>query len=325
MSWRRHDTATSHFVASTDDPELRLHLRAHGDEPGRIPVLFVHGATYASRLYDVPHPGASWLKATALAGFAAYAIDIRGYGKSHSPAMERSGRPYACAAMAGRDIDDAVTWILARHDRSRLHLVGGSWGSITTASYVAGIGGSRIDRLVLYAPIFAKKNDGWLSLLADPHDTARLNPNFGACRLVSEAGTRARWDAEMPEGANWRDEDVFQAMVRASLADDPHSARHDPPAFRAPNGTFVDLFEAFSARPLYDPAAIRAPVLLIRGGADPTSTRADALQLLDRLASRQKHYLEIANGAHFVSAERQAPSVFDAATRFLQDGAPHAR
>ncbi|SDU15518.1 alpha/beta hydrolase [Stappia sp. ES.058] len=323
MSWRRHDTATSHFVASTDETDLALHLRAHGDDPARTPVLFVHGATYASRLYDVPHPGASWLKATADAGFAAYALDIRGYGKSHSARMEHTKAPYARASAARRDIDDAVNWILARHDRLQLHLVGGSWGSITTASYAAGTGADRVERLVLYAPIFAEKNDAWLSLLADPADASRLNPAFGACRLVTEADTRARWDAEMPEGADWRDEDVFQAMVRASLADDPQSPRHEAPAFRAPNGTFVDLFEAFSARPLYDPGAIRAPALLIRGGADPTSTRSDALQLFDRLGSEQKHYLEIANGAHFVSAERQAPSVFDATARFLLETALH--
>lgn len=72
MNWRNHDTARSYYIASSDEPDLQLHLRAHGDAHERLPVLFVHGATYASRLYDVPHPGASWLKATAEAGYAAY-------------------------------------------------------------------------------------------------------------------------------------------------------------------------------------------------------------------------------------------------------------
>jgi hypothetical protein len=74
MSWRDHDTANSHWVASSDEPGLHLHLRAHGDEPSRPPVLMVHGATYASRLYDIPYPGASWLRATAEAGFPSSAI-----------------------------------------------------------------------------------------------------------------------------------------------------------------------------------------------------------------------------------------------------------
>jgi pimeloyl-ACP methyl ester carboxylesterase len=317
MTWVDHDSASSHFVASTDEPGLKLHLRAHEDDPERTPVLMVHGATYASRLYDIPHPGASWLRATADAGFAAYALDIRGYGRSRSEVMECATAPYAPASSAIRDIDDAVTWICARHGVETLRLIGGSWGSITTALYTATIGAARVARLVLYAPIYAERNEGWLELLADPDCPDRLNPAFGAARLVTEAETRTRWDAEIPQGADWRDEAVLQAMVRSSLADDPASTIQDPRAFRAPNGTFLDLWEAFNGRPLYDPLAIRCPTLLIRGAADPTSTRSDALALFDRLGAADRQYVEIANGAHFVSAERRAPQLFDAVNCFL--------
>lgn len=317
MNWQDHDTAISHFIASSDEAGLSLHIRAHEDAPGRPPVLFVHGATYASRLYDIPHPGASWLRATADAGFAAYALDIRGYGLSHSAELEAATVPYARAPEAIRDIDDAVAWICARHGVARLRLVGGSWGSITTALYTSTIGQARVERLALYAPIFAEVNAGWHAILADPEDPSRLNPLLGPTRLVTEAATRNRWDEEMPEGAEWRDETVFQALVQSSLADDPQSARHKPQAFRAPNGTLVDLWEAFNARPLYNPAEIKCPTLLIRGGADPTSTRTDALRLFDLLGALDRQYVEIANGAHFVSAERRAPQVFAATTGFL--------
>ena len=251
------------------------------------------------------------------AGFAAYALDIRGYGLSRSTVLETATVPYARASDAIRDIDDAVDFICARHGVEGLHVVGGSWGSITTALYASTIGANRVGRLVLYAPIFAESNEGWLDLLADPKDPSRLNPAFGATRPITESTTRARWDAEMPENARWRDEAVFQALVQSSLADDPQSDGQDPPAFRAPNGTFVDLWEAFNARPLYNPAAITCPTLLIRGGADPTSTRTDALGLFDRLGIADREYVEIASGAHFVSAERRAPVVFDTVNGFL--------
>ena len=317
MNWRDHDTASSHFIASSDEPGLRLHIRAHEDAPDRRPVLFVHGATYASRLYDIPHPGASWLRATADAGFAAYALDIRGYGLSRSTALEVATVSYARASDAIRDIDDAVGFICARHGIDRLRLVGGSWGSITIALFASTIGAKRVERLVLYAPIFAESNAGWLELLADPSDPARLNPEFGATRLITETATRTRWDAEIPDGAEWRDEAVFQALVQSSLADDPQSGSQNPPAFRAPNGTFLDLWDAFNVRPLYEPAAIKCPTLLIRGGADPTSNRSDALGLFDKLGAEDKEYIEIANGAHFVSAEKRALAVFDRVNGFL--------
>lgn len=317
MNWRDHDTATSHFIRSSDEAGLSLHLRAHGDDPRRPPVLMVHGATFASRLYDIPHPGASWLRATADGGFSAYALDIRGYGKSHAAAMAQGCEPYGRAASAIRDIDDAVRWICHRHGVAAVNLVGGSWGSITTAQFAATIGKARVERLVLYAPIFAERNAGWLEILSDPAAPDRFNPAFQAARVVTEAATRARWDEEMPPGANWRDEAAFQALVQSSLADDPTSSDRHPRGFLAPNGTFLDLWEAFNGRPLYDPAAIGCPTLLIRGGADLTSTRTDALALFDRLGAADRHYLEIANGAHFVSAERRAPQVFQAVASFL--------
>jgi len=320
MNWRDHDSSTSHFIGSTDEPGLRLHIRSRSDDLALPPVLFVHGATYASRLFDIPSPGASWLEAARLAGFAAYAVDIRGYGLSHSAVMESSGRPYARATDAIRDIDDAVNWIAKRHGTSRISVIGGSWGSVTTVLYASTIGAKKLHKLVLYAPIYAGPNKGWHDLLCDPADPSRVNPDFGASRLITEADTRARWDAEIPAGADWRSEAVFQALVQSSLADDPQAVRHDPLAFRAPNGTLLDLWEAFNGHPLYDPAKITCPVMLIRGAADPTSTRADALQLFDALeAAVDRRYVEIANGAHFISAECRALSVFSSVNGFLAD------
>lgn len=319
MTWQQHDSATSHFIPSSDEPELRLHLRAHADDPTRPPVLFVHGATYASRLYDVPHPGASWLKATADAGYAAYALDIRGYGKSRVPGLGEKAKPYARGTDAVIDITDAVRWLCIRHNRDQIGLIGGSWGSITTAMFASGASKSRIAALVLYAPIFGETNPGWLSFLSDPVDLSQFNPAFEGARLVCEPSTRARWDAEIPAGENWRDEAVFQALVQSSLNDDPQASHRNPPAFLAPNGTLLDLWEAFNGRPLYDPSYITCPTLLIRGGADTTSTRSDALTLFDAIAAPAKQYAELANGAHFASAERIGRRVFETANAFLRD------
>ena len=300
--------AASRRIDSTDLPGLRLHLRSRGDDPARPPVLMVHGATYASPLYDLAVPGRSWLAALSAAGFAAYALDVRGYGRSAMPATP--GAPFARMHEAGRDIGDAADWIAARHGRTPA-LVGGSWGSITVAAWIAGGGGAAA--LVLYAPIFAARNDAWLDLLGE--DGALRG--WGSTRPVTLPATRARWDAELPEGADWREEAVLRDLWAQSLAD--QGLPPDAEAFHAPNGTFLDLWEAMSGRPLYDPAGVRCPALLIRGGADPTSTRADALALLDRLAAPERRYVEVANGAHFVSAERRAPQVFAASAGFLRE------
>lgn len=313
--WRDHDRATEHWVASSTEPDLRLFLRAHGDAPGRPPVLFVHGATYGSRLYDIPHPGASWLAATAAAGFAAYGVDLRGYGRSLWPGLAVANGPVGRAAEVVHDIDDAVRYLAARHGVDRVALVGGSWGSVTTALYAGGLGADRVSRLALYAPIFAERNGGWIAELQDPAAPGALDPRLGPCRHVDAEQTRARWDAESPQAADWRDPAVFAALMVATLADEPDGGASG--RFRAPNGTLADLWECFSARPVYDPSRIRRPTLLVRGGADATSTRSDALALLDRLGTTEKTYAEIANGGHFLTAERRAPQVFALVAAFL--------
>jgi pimeloyl-ACP methyl ester carboxylesterase len=308
FDWRAHDLSERHRVPSSDTPGLTLTLRGRGMG---YPVLFVHGATFAGRIFDIPHPELNWLQVAADAGFAAYALDIRGYGLSKPAAFP--DRPYATGDEAVADITDAVDWISTRHGGGPVVLVGWSWGSITTRRYAAGPGRDRVSALVQYAPIHAEVNEGWRDLLADPGDRGRLRA-LGAVRLVDMPDTRARWDAQLPPGAAWRSEAALEAIVGASIADDG-----DPTGttFRVPNGTFVDLWECFNGREIQDPAAVTCPTLLVRGTADPTSTRSDALALFDRLGTGRKQYLEIADGSHFLNAEVHAPALFSAVHAFL--------
>lgn len=317
--WRHYDTAASHFIPSTSDDELKIHIRSHATDPDRPPVLFVHGATFASRMYDIPHPGASWLKACDAAGFAAYAMDVRGYGRSRSPALHRADAPYARAAEAVMDIDDVVNWLRVRHDVDRLHVVGGSWGTVTSSLYAGGTGAAKIAGLVLFAPIYAERNDAWIDFMADPDDRSRFNPATGPARPISEEDTRRRWDEEIVAGDAdaWREEGVLRALFLSTLDDDIRSGDDADSVFHAPNGTLVDLWSCFTGTPMYDPARIACPCLLMRGSADTTSTRSDALRLFDRLATRDKRYIEIAHGSHFATAERVASQLFAEAHAFL--------
>jgi pimeloyl-ACP methyl ester carboxylesterase len=308
--WRSLDISARHRIASSDTPGLDLVLRGRGDHGP--PVLFVHGATFSGRLFDIPHPGLNWLQVAANAGFAAYAIDIRGYGLS-KPAAFPEARPYATGAEAIADIGDAVDWIAARHGGAQVALVGWSWGTLTTSRYVAGAGAGKISALALYAPIYAEVNEDWIAVMADPADGSR-HRDFGPYRRVDLADTRARWDAQLPPGADWRDEAVLQAMVAASIADDGGAGDH----FRVPNGTFLDLWECFNGRPIHDPGAVTCPTLLVRGTQDPTSTRSDSLAMFDRLGAADRSYVEIAGGTHFINAETRAPALFEAVNAFLQ-------
>lgn len=314
--WRAHDVSALHWVASKHLPGLEIALRQRGQG---VPVLFVHGATFSGRLFDIPHPRFNWLQEAADAGFSAYALDVRGYGLSKFSGAP-SDKTFARADEAVQDIADAVSWITKRHDVRRIMIVGWSWGSITTSIYAGGSGRDHVAALVLYAPIYAERNEGWIDVLSDPDDPKRLR-TLGAYRRVTSCDARQRWDAQIPPGESWRDEAVLRALIDASLADDPEADATDPSSFRVPNGTFLDLWECFNGRPIHDPTTIACPTLLIRGSQDTTATRGDALALLELLAAHDPIYVEISGGTHFVNAEHRARTLFDHVHAFLRRAA----
>lgn len=291
-------------VEPADHAGLALHVR-HVARLGQSlgTVVLVHGATLASGLWDIAVPGYSLLDALAGAGFSAWALDVRGY--AHSDRLPNPAQAYANRHDAVADIAATVEHACAADGVGQVLLVGGSWGSITAACY-ASENPQRVQALALMAPIYATRNASWLLDLAEPGDAGRLRATLGPTRRVARSDLLLRWDREIAEADKTlrRDPRVLDALMHDAIAAEP-AGGHD--SFTVPNGTLHDLFEAFSGRPLYDPATLHMPVLLVRGEHDGTSTAADAELLRSRLASRQVQLHTVPNAGHFICAERAAP------------------
>jgi alpha-beta hydrolase superfamily lysophospholipase len=302
-----------------------LTLRLHAVVPERMSpcaALVLHGATLPGFIFDLPVPGASFQERLAATGLASYALDARGYGRSTRPVPGGAGwaddQPFARANEVVDDVADAVRYLREVRGHPEVALIGFSWGSVCAGSFASRFG-DQLDRLVLCAPIHACRNERWLQGLRDPADPTRCNRALGAYRWTTAEGLRARWDADIPPADRqaWRAPDVLDAVLANALANDPLSATRSPPAFRAPNGSFADLFEAFSGRAVFDASRIRAPTLLLRGEADTTASDDDARGLLQALGSINKHYQVIAAGGHFQCLERSMPRMIDACAEFL--------
>jgi pimeloyl-ACP methyl ester carboxylesterase len=310
-------------IASSAAPWLALHLHAVApQEPVARAVLLLHGATLPSFIFDMRLPGCSVQERLAAAGWATYALDARGFGRSSRPTPGEAGCPedvpFGRAHEAAADVVDALRYLRDARGHAQLALMGFSWGTILAAC-VAARHAELIDRLVLCAPIHACHNEAWLQRLRDPHDPSRLSTQFGAYRWTAGEALQARWDGDIPiaDKSAWRDPAVLEAVLAAALASDPLSHTRKPPGFRAPAGPADDLMHAFSGRSLFDAARIRTPVLLVRGEGDTTATDEDARGLLDRLASDEKQYSIVAAGSHFQCLERSMPALLAACTRFL--------
>jgi pimeloyl-ACP methyl ester carboxylesterase len=174
----------------SEDVSLGLIERRRADRAvGRTPVLVVHGSTLGAALFDLPLAGYSLLSALAEGGRAAYAIDVRGYGLSlNGPVMDApadANPPFATLEQAVSDIGAAVDFIRERDNVKAVSLLGSSWGTITAALY-ATRHPQFVSRLVLYAPLYADRNEAWLDRIADASDRSRLHPRFGAYLSAAE-------------------------------------------------------------------------------------------------------------------------------------------
>jgi pimeloyl-ACP methyl ester carboxylesterase len=286
------------------------------------PALLLHGATFGARLFDLPHPGYSLMAELASTGRRVYALDIRGYGHSLGGAVMDAPparhRPFADLGEATRDIDAAVDFIRGRHAAAALDLAGFSWGTVAAARY-AGEHPEKIARVALYAPLYGEINTAWLDRIADARDRTRLAPAFGAYRLVTAAEVVARWNRDLPTGdpALYREDGIAELLFATLAALDPRSPAQVPPAFRCPNGPLADLVAIFNGQPLYDPAKLVMPTLLVRGEDDTTSTDRDARRLLGEIASPDKQYCVIAPGSHFLCIERNRAKLYERLAQFF--------
>ena len=285
------------------------------------PVLLVHGATFGAALFDLPLAGYSLMRELASGGRFVYAIDVRGYGASiendvmNTPPAAHP--PFCRAHDAIEDIGAAVSDILRRHSIPAIDVIGFSWGSIT-AGWFASRHAAHVRRLVLYAPLFAEENPLWLNRIGDPADRSRLAGHFGAYRLITREDVIARWDSDVSGNPrDVREDGVVEALFANAVINDHLSTSRHPTAFRCPNGAFADLIAVFNGRPLYDPGTIEAPVLLVRGTDDTTSTSADMRRLEAAIGSNEKSSLEVPEGSHFLCIEKNHMRLYRAITAFL--------
>ena len=143
-------------------------------------------------------------------------------------------------------------------------------------------------------------------------------------RHVDVAAAKARWLAGVAQDKHEQliPRGWFEAWVKATLATDPWGARQTPPVMRAPNGVFADLQTPGEWVPPYDPAAVKAPTLLVKAEWDADTPSYMAQTLFPLLVNApRKLYVEIGEGTHSVMLEKNRMQLFRAVQEFLDSPA----
>ena len=281
-------------------------------------LLYVHGATYPSETaFDLKLDGISWMEYIASRGYDVWLLDLRGYGKSTRP-KEMADKPDANQPIvrgdkAVKDIGTVVDFILKRRNLAKLDLLGWSWGTTLMATYTTR-NVEKVDRLVLYAPVWIRQTASLVQAGAGP---------LGAYRMVSRELAKQRWYTGVQEDKKaalippgW-----FEAWADATWATDPVGAQMTPAVVRAPNGVVQDGNEFFGVgKPYYDPAKISVPVLLVGAEWDKDAPPYMAQTLFPLLVnSPGKRYVELAEGTHTIIMEKNRLKLFEAVQDFLNE------
>ncbi|MDA1097344.1 MAG: alpha/beta fold hydrolase [Proteobacteria bacterium] len=314
-------TTTDHRVESSQ-PDLKLLVRNRRlkDRDAFSPaqtVLFVHGATYPSTVtFDYAMAGGSWMDIMARAGFDVWCVDLPGYGASDRP-PEMSmpaddNAPVVDTAHAVADVAKAVDFILGRRKLPRLALIGYSWGTMICGAY-AGRQPDKVARLVLYGAAWLGTGRS-ISTGAPP----------GAYRLVEAEAVVARWCLELDAAQieSLAAPAHMAAWAAAAIASDPEAGRHDPPRLRAPCGVVKDvLANNASQTPPYDPAAIRAPTMIVVGEWDRETRPKQGREVFARLYNTaERRYVVIGGATHSMLLENQRGALHRVVDGFLWEG-----
>lgn len=294
----------------TGEPSLSL-LRA-GDRarsgPGHV-VMFVHGTTFPSAVASAYRfaDGSSWMDVTAASGFDAWALDFAGFGNSDrytEMADEVEGAaPLGCAPVAAEQLARAIEHVCRSSGAEKVSIVAHSWGTLAAARYACAHP-AMVERLVLFGPITRRELVPSLQSLP-------------AVQHVTLDEQNRRFVEDVPEGHPPVLEE-FERWGRDYLATDTEAEKRDPPAVRIPGGPLADIVTCWAGYFAYDPASVRAPVLIVRGEWDSLCTDSDASWLTARLTTAPEvHDVVIDRATHLMHLESGRHDLYAATTEFL--------
>lgn len=228
-------------------------------------ILLVHGRTWSALPdFDLQVDGEdlSLMEGLVAAGYAAYAIDMRGYGET-----PRDETGWLTPSRAAADVASVLDWINGQDEwRGKPHLFGWSMGS--TISQLAA---QTYPNSMASLTLFGYWHDPDVTF---PPDAEGLEPE----RRTNTAEAAAS-DFITPGSISQRAIDTY---VAAALEADPIR-------------TDVRSLSDYNA---LDPALIRMPTLVIVGEFDPLAPPDRQAKLFTRLGTGHKQWVSVPGGDH---------------------------
>lgn len=269
-------TGQEHWTSKGD---VRLFLwEKYVDRPEseRGTVLFVHGSSMASQpTFDLQVPGRPWSSVMdwfAARGFAAWCVDLEGYGRS-----DKSRDINFDIANGADDLAAASDYIQRTRGCGPLLVYGISSGALRAGAF-AEHHPDRVRRLALDAFVWTGEGSPTLA------ERRKRLPEFLAMnrRPVDRAFVRSIFSRDHPGTA---DDTVVEAFADAILALDDSM----------PTGTYVDMC---SKLPVIHPERITVPTIVMRGEYDGIAGFDDLIEFYKRLPNPDRQFAMMPGISH---------------------------
>jgi len=246
-------------------------------------IVLIHGRTWSALPdFDLQVPGEqrSVMQSLNARGFSAFALDLRGYGKT-----PRDATGWLTPDRAARDVILTLEWLAQTRKVERPVLLGWSMGSLVS-QLVAQRRPELISALILYGyPRDPDDPAPWQTVPAEPARAAN----------TKEA---AASDFISPDVISQK---VIDAYVAAALLADP---------------VRVDWNKPEELREL-DPSKIVTPTLLLQGERDPLTPSDAQARLFTRLRTADRQWIVLPGGGHAALIEDTHPAFIAAIASFV--------
>lgn len=277
-------------------------------------ILLLHGFSFPSALsFGFKMNNYSWIDNFSENGYDVYALDFLGYGNADRyPEMEISlsdTKPVGRAMDVCKDVDKAIDLILQKTGKTKVYLIGHSWGGSVAALYSTKFAG-KVAKLVLFAALTQREDttviekiEGSFKMMTpDERITLmkNLTPEKKICQLEPEVFTE--W------GYTWLQSDALAKKLKSN-------------SVRFPSGPLQDIEDMLHGKAYYNPVDVKVPVLIIRGEWDKYPDNTDDEKLFVSLENAPyKKYVVIEKGTHVMHLEKSRYQLYDETLRFLKFG-----
>lgn len=306
----------SYHIIKTESRISGLQIALIHNEPIVIsndyPVLLLHGSSFPSALsFGFRMNNYSWIDNLSENGYDVYALDFLGYGNADRyPEMEANlpgGMPVGRAVDLYADVDKAIDLIIKRTGKTKVYLIGHSWGGSVAALYATKFPG-KVSKLILFAGITQRQ------------DTSAIEAIDGSFKMMTPEQRVTAMKKLTPEEKNCQLEpEVFEKWGNTWLESDTLSAKYKSNSIRYPSGPLQDVEDMLHNKPYFNPAEIKVPVLIVRGEWDKYPSNSDYEKLFVSLeSSPYKKYVVIEKGTHVLHLEKSRYLLYDETLHFLR-------